>query len=188
MIDPAIRVVIAVVVPALIARWWVLPSPALVSIGQMVLYLSLCIVPPNFERVLLVNEIQERVAALRFASYVVPSGSSTISVSEFRNTIVEKAARVWFVRRMAASRSRKLHEAFFSYLVPVLIIVVLTGAFTFVLENARSGGPQQPGPHPASPIESFAQGLIGLIPIIWIFGGLSGEIRSHRDTVSAALD
>jgi hypothetical protein len=195
ILDFAIRLSISLVVAWLIWGKVRLPLPALVSVAQMVFYLTLCFVPPRLNRVLLLDQIAERATTLQEAKVVLhltpaqlATAPVTVPVSEFWDTSVEKASRIRFVSRIAASRNRKIDESFLHNVIPVLSVVGLTVAFSLVLTTVPVNELKEVGLNPLSPVVSFAQGLIGLIPLLWTFGILYGEIICHRDTVFSALD
>lgn len=176
--------------------WMKLPLahtlPTLVVLVQLVLYLTLLVYPPKLYAILLCDQIEERAKATDNATIVlvVPSGEVghhhiTVNAAKVRGTAVDKSVKVRFAQDLAAARMRKMHDSFLVSFVPIVMVVALTCTLSVLQQELIDAG--HIGSSPVAFVIPFLQGLIGLIPFVWVFGHLLGEITCHRDTVFKAL-
>jgi len=176
--------------------WMRLPMahtlPTLLVLVQLVLYLTLLVWPPGLRTVLLCDQIDDKAQATDAASIELPVPSSsvgqhkiTIQVVELWGTAADKSVKVKFARELATARMRNIHNSFLISFVPIVMVVALTCILSVLQQDlvaAHFGGGQ------VSFVIPFLQGLIGLIPFVWVIGQLLGEITCHRDMVFKALN
>lgn len=174
---------------------WLPPThslPTLVVIVQLILYLTLLVYPPKLHAILLSDQIEERAKTSDNATIelLVPSTEVgnrhiTIQAAVVWGTVVEKSVRVRFARDLATARMRRMHDSFLVSFVPVVMVVGLTCVLSILQQELINAG--NIGRSPVAFVIPFLQGLIGLIPFVWIVGNLLGEVTCHRDTVFKAL-
>jgi hypothetical protein len=196
LLDFLVRALVSIVVPMVLKRIVPapLPFPVLVGIGEMTFYLSLCFFSPRLHSILLSDRVRSKVQSFEHISHTfvltaeqVKVRCLRVPVTAFWGTPIETASQVKFMGTVTATRNRKIEESFLDNLVLMLIVVLLTGALAFVLSYATPDEFKKDPFSPLSLLVSFAQALIELIPFIWTFGTLYGEINCHRDTVFRAI-
>ena len=165
--------------------------PTLLVIVQVVLYLTLLVYPPRLRAILLCDQIEDRAHIAEGASVVVTVPPVelglpriTIQVAELCGTAADKSARIRFARELAIARMRKIHDSFLISFVPIAMVVALTCVLSVLQQDLVNAGHVSPQGAFAIP---FLQGLIGLIPFVWVVGQLLGEVTCHRDVVFKAL-
>jgi hypothetical protein len=174
--------------------------PILVVLVQFFLFLTLLIYPPRLDSMLLCDQIEERAKTADGATIVLavlPAEIGhpyvTVQAAQVLGTAVDKSAKVKFARELAAAKVRRISDWFLVAFVPIVMVVALTCCLSILQQSVLntghiSSGPGiSPGPPSVDFVIPFLQGLIGLIPFVWVIGHLLGEVTCHRDTVFKAL-
>lgn len=187
------RLAIAILAAAFV--WEKLPIahtlPSLLGLVQLGLYLTLLMYPPRLRAILLCDQIEDKAQAINGATLVLAVPATevgqhhiTVKAAEVSGAPVDKYVKIGFARDLAAARIRRIHDSFLISFVPMVMVVALTFILA-VLQQAIIAG------HASDArvdfVIPFLQGLIGLIPFVWIIGQLLGEVTCHRDTVFKAL-
>jgi hypothetical protein len=176
--------------------WMELPMahtlPTWVVLVQLVLYLTLLIYPPKLSTILLCDQIEDRAKSTDTATVVlaVPPAEignryMTVQATDFWGTTLDKSVKVKFARDLANARMRKIQDSFLISFVPIVMVVALTCILSMLQQSLINAG--HIGGASVAFVIPFLQGLIGLIPFVWVVGHLLGEVTCHRDTVFKAL-
>ena len=186
---------------AVLAMYWGLhfvrlPLAASVGIGQIVFYVSFVVVPVHLAKLLMLDELNSRfsgldkvVVQLHCLQSQVWAGQASVEICEvLRNQDVEKASRICQLQRLIRSRDRQFADLFFHDMIPVLMVVAGTVIFSIVSQKVPAEELKHLGLNPQSPVISFAQGLIGIVPVVWALGKLYGEINFIRSRVFDMLE
>jgi hypothetical protein len=187
------RLLIAIILATL--TWMKLPIahtlPTLVALIQLLLYLTLLVYPPKLSTMLLCDQIEDKARVTDGATFLlsVPPGeignrNMTVSVAQLWGTPIDKSVKVKFARDLAAARMRKIQDWFLTSFIPIVMVVALTCTLSILQQALIS---EHAGGASVAFVIPFLQGLIGLIPFVWVVGHLLGEVTCHRDTVYKAL-
>lgn len=173
-----------------------LPLAAAVGIAQIVFYVSFVIVPVHLKKLLLLKELDASLSTLGTAAVTLPcssdqpaSGQVSIGICELlKNPDIERVSRITQLQKLIKARDRQFTDLFFHDMIPVLMMVALTVVFSVVSQKVPAQELQHLGINPQSPVISFVQGLIGIVPVVWALGKLYGEVTFIRGRVFELLD
>lgn len=173
-----------------------LPLAASVGIAQIVFYVSFVIVPVHLTKLLLLTELEATYNVHGKTAIVLPcnpgssnAGQISIDVTELmKNPEVELVSRITQLQKLIRSRDRQFTDLFFHDMIPVLMVVAGTVVFAIAIQKLPAQELQHLGINPQASVISFAQGLIGVVPVVWALGKLYGEITFIRQKVFELLD